>query len=372
MSDSTVTLYDVKSLIFAGNLTNFPVLQSNSAECHPQVIVHPSNFPSDRLEPECVHESSVAQYSPLIFATKISLPSIDTLIIFPGVMSVVLPAIIFPMKFFYLVILNIFSYMKSMKIREANASDKISVLKFCKNTFSWGDYIDHVWDFWLDEGHLFLSEKQFPVGICHAFYSKNQVWIEGIRINSNFRHQKIASKLVKHAETVGKERNILSSCMLIDVENFPSLLMANSLNYDVFQTWHFYSLEPKLNTNHNVRFEKSLNRQFYSHYVNSWRWLPIDDDTLLSFYEQNRIVKFGVGDKKSLAILTDSDHFDRTLIVTLFSNFDNSTLQILSFLQNYSMENNYERIQILTKDKLPIFDSLECKISFNLMKKSLV
>ena len=262
--------------------------------------------------------------------------------------------------------------MKYVNIREANASDKIPVLKFCQNTFSWGDYVDHVWDFWIDEGHLFLSEKQFPVGICHAFYSKNQVWIEGIRINSNFRHQKVASKLVKHAETVGKERNILSSYMLIDVENLPSLLMANSLNYDVFQTWHFYSLEPKFNPNSDVYFENSLNRQFYSHYVQSWRWLPIDDDVLLSFHGKNRIVKSGVGDENSLAIFTASDHFEQTLIVTLFSNFDDSTLQILSFLQNYSMENNYERIQILTKEKLPAFDSLECKVSFNLMKKSLV
>ena len=43
-----------------------------------------------------------------------------------------------------------------MKIREANISDKNSVLKFCKNTFSWGDYIEKVWSSWLDEGNLFL------------------------------------------------------------------------------------------------------------------------------------------------------------------------------------------------------------------------
>jgi hypothetical protein len=36
------------------------------------------------------------------------------------------------------------------------------------------------------------------------------------------------------------------------------------------------------------------------------------------------------------------------------------------------MEKNYERIQILTKEQLPLFDNLEYKISFNLMKKSLI
>jgi GNAT superfamily N-acetyltransferase len=232
--------------------------------------------------------------------------------------------------------------------------------------------VEQVWDFWLSEGHLFLGENPSPVGICHAFYSENQIWIEGIRIDSRFRRQNIASDLVKHAETVGREKNALLSYMLIDTENSASLSLANSLNYEIFQTWNFYSIDPKINPNHNVYFEKSLNRQFYSHYVKSWRWLPIDDDTLLSFYEQKNIVKSCVGDKNSLAIFIASDHFDKTLIVTLFSNSDDSTLHILSFLQNYAMDNNYERIQILTKEKLSTFDSLEYKISFNLMKKLLV
>lgn len=76
--------------------------------------------------------------------------------------------------------------------------------------------------------------------------------------------------------------------------------------------------------------------------MKSWRWLPIDDDTLLSFYEQKNIVKSSVGGKNSLAIFIASDHFDKTLIVTLFSNSDDSTIQILSFLQNYAMDKNYE------------------------------
>ena len=256
-------------------------------------------------------------------------------------------------------------------IRDANGLDKNLILKFCKDTFSWGDYIDQVWDFWLSEGNLFLFEKQFPIGICHAFYSKNQIWIEGIRIDPNFRKQNIATKLVKHAESIGKEKNIQFSYMLIDTENISSLSLANSLGYTVFQTWNFYSLIPKRNLNHDVIFEKSLNRQLYSHYVNSWRWLPIDDAILSTFYEQNKIVKSSMDGEDSIAIITDSEHFAKTLIVTLFSNSQNTTLQIISFLQNYGMEKNYERIQILTKEKLPSFDTLEHKISFHLMKKSL-
>ncbi len=256
-------------------------------------------------------------------------------------------------------------------IRDANSSDKIPILEFCKNTFSWGDYIEQVWNFWLAEGSLFLAQKENPVGICHAFYSKDQIWIEGIRINPDFRRQNIASELVKHAEIIGKEKNLSFSYMLIDTENSISLSMAESLNYHIFQTWNFYTITPKINLNFKVTHEKSLNRKLYSHYVKSWRWLPIDDESLASLYLENRIVKSTINEKNSIAILSDSEHFEKTLLVTLFSNSNESVLEILSFLQNYSMENNYERIQILTREKLPDFDSLESKISFNLMKKLL-
>jgi hypothetical protein len=245
-------------------------------------------------------------------------------------------------------------------------------LKFCKNTFSWGDYVEQVWNFWISEGHLFLGQKPEPVGICHAFYSDNQVWIEGIRIESTFRRQNVASELVKHAEIIGLAKNLSFSYMLIDTENSVSISMAQSLNYELFQTWNFYSIEPRNNSNYNVTFEKSINSQSFPHYVQSWRWLPIDDITLKSFYEQNRIVNSSIDNKNSIAIITESKHFDRTLIVTLFSNSDESVCEILSFLQNFGWEKNYERIQILTKEKLPNFDSLEYKISFHLMKKFLV
>lgn len=257
-------------------------------------------------------------------------------------------------------------------IRDAKNSDKKSVLKFCQNTFSWGDYVEQVWDSWIFEGNLFLFEKQFPVGICHAFYSDDQVWIEGIRIDPDFRKQKIASKLVEHAESIGKQRGMSYSYMLIDTENTSSLSMANSLNYQIFQTWNFFSLLPKKNPNFDIAFGNSLNSNIYTHYVKSWRWLPIDNQTLSQFYKNNRIVKSVIRDKESVAILTDSEHFKKTLVVTMFSGSDENTIELLKFLQNYGIEKNYERLQILSKEILPTFDSLEHKISFHLMKKSLI
>ena len=256
-------------------------------------------------------------------------------------------------------------------IRNAKPSDKSQVLKFCQNTFSWGDYVEHVWDYWLNEDLLFVYEKQLPVGICHAFLSKNQIWIEGIRVDSNFRKQKIASELVSHVESVGQKNGALFSFMLIDVENSISLSMTQSLKYDILETWRFYSLEPKKNPNFDIVFAKSLDDSLYSHYVKSWRWIPIDDTIASELIKQNKIIQSKIDGEISTAILSDSEHFDNTLIVTLFSGSEKNSLQILLFLQNYAIENNYSRIQILTKEKLFDLEFLDHKLSFHLLRKNL-
>jgi N-acetylglutamate synthase-like GNAT family acetyltransferase len=94
-------------------------------------------------------------------------------------------------------------------IRKAKASDKNFVLEFCKTTFSWGDYIADVWDYWKLEGNLLvLTEKNTPVAICHSSFFDSQVWIEGIRVNEKFRKKGFAENLVLESESLAKKKKM--------------------------------------------------------------------------------------------------------------------------------------------------------------------
>ena len=255
-----------------------------------------------------------------------------------------------------------------MNLREAKASDKNFVFDFCKDTFSWGDYIDKVWNHWIKEGHLYVLEKENPVGICHAFFSDNQVWIEGIRINPLFRRQGLASKLVSHVESIATKKNIHVSCMLIDTKNFSSLFMAKKLNYQTIQTWRFYSLstEPKSS---NCKFRKIQKNDLPSRYVKSWRWLSLDNSTLDSLIKEQKIICSKID--SSVAIFTESEHFEKTLIVTLYPSSKKNIIELIYFIQNYGFSYSFDRIQILTQEVLPKIKNLEFRISFYLMQKSL-
>ena len=117
-------------------------------------------------------------------------------------------------------------------MRKAKPSDKNAVLEFCKTTFSWGDYISDVWDYWIKEGNLLvLSENKTPVAICHSSFFDKQVWIEGIRVNEKFRRIGLGQKLVLESESLAKNKHCTISQMLIATNNKKSLNLAKNLNY---------------------------------------------------------------------------------------------------------------------------------------------
>ena len=89
-----------------------------------------------------------------------------------------------------------------MRVRVAKKSDKEEVLKFCTNTFEWGDYIDQVWDVWSADAHgklYFVRSKNnnLPVAISHGTVCPGirQIWVEGIRVHPAHRRKKIATAL---------------------------------------------------------------------------------------------------------------------------------------------------------------------------------
>jgi hypothetical protein len=169
--------------------------------------------------------------------------------------------------------------------------------------------------------------------------------------------------------------------MLIEATNINSLKLAKSLNYTKEEQWDFYNLIP-LKTNHQKQIKFAIYndkltdyiKKYTSNYVRSWRWIPLSKSIILSLTEQKKIL---IEDQKGiingLAILNESDHFAKTLLITLVYGTNESISKILFYIQNLSSQKNYKRIQILTKlPKLPSHDGLEKRFSFFLMKKILI
>lgn len=267
-----------------------------------------------------------------------------------------------------------------MKVREAQKLDKKHIVDFCKNTFSWGDYISEIWDYWELEGNLMvIEENQKPVALCHASINQSarQLWIEGVRVHPDFRRKGFALTLVENLELIGIRNNLLNSFMLVEINNSNSISLAKKLHYKKIDTWWFYSLLPKpIQINNDTQNFFQNGEQEYKFlenrmYVKSWRWLPLDKTTLQNLFKQKKLLISKDNSLFCFAVLTDSEHFKGTLIVTLFGNSDNLIQNIVQYIQNYAFENKYSRIQILSTIGNLKYDYLQQRYAFLLMKKQL-
>ncbi|MDC0169898.1 GNAT family N-acetyltransferase [Candidatus Nitrosopelagicus sp.] len=264
--------------------------------------------------------------------------------------------------------------------RLAQISDKKDVLNFCKNTFSWGDYIHEVWDNWITEGNLIVVEnEEIPISMAHAgFYPmEKMIWIEGIRVSEDFRKKGIAEKMINHFEINAKSQEFEISRMLIASENIPSLTLAKKLGYEIISQWNYYSLESKQISPQNIDMSnscldecKELDAQNH-HFVESWRWIPLTNERINKLNSENKIFCQKINNKTiALGIITESESFENTIILEILSGIEPENM--IKFVQNLAYEKNYSKIRILTElESLPQIKNLENKFPFYLMQKKL-
>jgi|ETNmetMinimDraft_1059919.scaffolds.fasta_scaffold03627_5 GNAT superfamily N-acetyltransferase len=264
-------------------------------------------------------------------------------------------------------------------IRMPVPSDKNQILSFCENTFSWGDYIHEVWDSWEnDNGLAIIEENDFAVAMCHGvqYHDEKMLWVEGIRVKKKYRKNGYATKLIMNFEKIAVESGMMYVNMLIESENTNSLNLVKKMGYHITAQWNYFSLISKKNLDDEIEFDplqiEELKNLETIRFVESWRWIPLTKSNFEKLNSHGNILclkKNGV--VQSLGIMTESNSFDDTIILTIIFGAPDDIHKIISYVQNFSSAKNYSKIRILTtKDDLKI-DNIGKKFPFYLMQKTL-
>ena len=150
--------------------------------------------------------------------------------------------------------------MPDLEVRPALPEDREAVLAFCQQTWEWGDYVEHVWDEWLNnpQGKLFVAIKDGrPVGVTNIrMLNATEAWFEGMRVDPAFRQHGIASALFNAQLAEAKQRGATTIRLITKSTNIASihLLERSAMNrvggYAMYRavvaaapTKHFYTLE---------------------------------------------------------------------------------------------------------------------------------
>jgi RimJ/RimL family protein N-acetyltransferase len=137
------------------------------------------------------------------------------------------------------------------EIRPARPEDREAVLAFCKDTWSWGDYIAYQWDNWLHnpDGRLFVATSDGqPVGIVNiCMLTPTDAWLQGLRVAPQFRQQGLAAELNNAALLEAMQRGAKYARLLIESDNTASIRTANRLFMRQVASFSLLTATPQLN-----------------------------------------------------------------------------------------------------------------------------
>lgn len=265
-----------------------------------------------------------------------------------------------------------------MKFRFAKKSDKEDVLKFCVNTFDWGDYIDQVWDLWFSDsnGALIVAENKIRhtkgsvIAVSHVSLCPNRknIWLEGIRVNPDYRRRSIATELLSKMLSYGKLQGAKEASAIVGVNNLPSQLMMENNGFNVISKWNYYSIDkPQEFERDNVRtaafsdikevWDYLKQSQIYKssgkRYVNSWRWYSFDSETLSSIIKDGKLLISGNDVIEGIAIINKDGYWNKNdvfQIVYLDAASVSSLYDLIGFVISlvHSGNDPYKRIQIFS------------------------
>jgi N-acetylglutamate synthase-like GNAT family acetyltransferase len=254
-------------------------------------------------------------------------------------------------------------------IRPAKKLDKDEILSFCINTFSWGDYINRVWDYWYAEknGQLFVVEsdgKKIAMSHVAICPEGKVVWLEGIRVHPDHRRSYIATMLLAKMLEFGRRKGVRDASAIVDATNFASQSMMEKNGFRVVSRWMYYNaLSTPRDQESNARianvddiddiWQYLQQSKIYclsgKRYVKSWRWYMFDRRALLNFVKEERVIVTSLP-IDGIAIINKHGYWDRTnilQIVYLDIASVSSLHHLVSFIMNLYLDGKFDSLQLV-------------------------
>jgi ribosomal protein S18 acetylase RimI-like enzyme len=268
-------------------------------------------------------------------------------------------------------------------VREACDADREAVFEFCRHTWSWGDYIPHVWDKWLREenGKVFVATVDgVPVGIQHITIDKpSEAWLSGARTAPNYRRMGVATAITMKCLEYAKSKGVKVARLVTESDNVAALAAVQKMGFkpvaeflemeleNVSKAESFSSSWANTNQFETVwRYLQSseVYRCAAGLYALLYHWYSLDRQDLERFIKRRKAIVYGGGGGavRGLMLVDDAvaSEWHENSIQTCYIDGDfEAALDMTKFLLAHCQEKGVEKVYGFTCNHPPIIEALE-------------
>jgi ribosomal protein S18 acetylase RimI-like enzyme len=276
--------------------------------------------------------------------------------------------------------------MANIVVRVAKLDDRKRVLAFTSNTFSWGDYIERVFDRWLNDrsGRLLVAESDgLVVGLSFVKLTKEgEAWLQGGRVDQNYRRTGVGEAMTKECLRVAKEEmNARVARVITDKTNLPPQKLLAKLGFRVASEFSEFEkkaerikdplltrgakLAEKELTPHMWRYlrSSSIFKKSGGLYTVWFVWYSLEKEDLSRFVQGGKAVAYAPNGKIHGVMLVDDSTIEaeneKSVQSCYFDSDANEGVQALSdFLLDYAARKGLKTVRLWTYSDNEIIESL--------------
>ncbi len=226
-----------------------------------------------------------------------------------------------------------------LTIRPARADDRAAMERICAQTWEWGDYIPEVWDDWLADNERSRAEGGFGFLIVGelagqvvalskiTWQARGQVWLEGMRVDPDYRRRGIAGQFLDYSLAYAREHGARVVRLGTGHHNTAAHILAAHAAMERAGSYVHWTAEPlssdglaglpevsRLTLEHAVQVwtflaESTTLAHTHGLYSVDWAWQELSTGDLESLLEQGQVVAWCTLDGQLTALATV--HADR-------------------------------------------------------------
>jgi ribosomal protein S18 acetylase RimI-like enzyme len=271
-------------------------------------------------------------------------------------------------------------------VRVAKADDRKRVLEFTHNTFSWGDYIERVFDRWFNDksGRLLVAEAEGAVvGLSFVkLIKEGEVWLQGGRVDQKYRRMGVGEAMTRECLRMAKEdMNASVARVITDKMNLPPQKLLTKLGFKVVSEFSGFEKkaervsDPELISDVALAGEELVSEMW--HHIRSspifkedgglytiwFVWYSLEEEDLTRFAQDGKVVVYSPGGKIHGVMLMDDStpeaRNERSIQASyLDADSDRGIKALASFLMNHAANKGLEKIRLWTCTDKKIIRSL--------------